>query len=172
MGPLEVFVTFFKATALSYGGFGSLPILRQDLVLSGLLTDAQLIQALAADRLSTGPGATYGAGLGYFLAGLPGAFAALVAICIPPLVMIPLVAVARRRLLTSAFIGFFRGASLATAGFFLALSIAFLAPRGLATVSWWQIPVAAATAIATFRGGVHPALLVGGGALAGVLLGS
>ena len=48
--PLSLFFIFLKAAALGLGGYGSLPLLREDLVLAGLATDEQMIQALAVGR--------------------------------------------------------------------------------------------------------------------------
>ena len=171
MGALELFLTFLKASALGLGGYGSLPLLREDLILAGHVTEEQLVQSLAVGRLSTGPNGTYIVGLGYFAGGIAGAIAALVAACIPPLVMVPLVALARGRLLSATFAGFVRGASLATAGLLLAIGLALLFPQGVAGVAWWQPVLALGAGIATYRGRMHPALLIGAGAAAGLALG-
>ena len=85
--------------------------------------------------------------------------------------MVPLVAVARGRLLSASFAGFVRGASLATAGLLLAIGLALLAPQGVGSVAWWQLPLALGAGIATYRGRIHPALLIGVGAVAGLALG-
>lgn len=170
MGPLELFFVFLKASALGLGGYGSLPVIREDLILTGIATDEQLVQSLAVSRLSTGPNGTYVVGLGYLVGGIGGAIAALVAACIPPLVMVPLVAVARGRLLSAAFAGFVRGATLAVAGLMLAIGLALLVPAG-ALPAAWQVALALVAAAVTIQGKLHPALLMGGGAVAGILLG-
>src|SRR5207245_2535262 len=77
--PFTLFVILLKASSLSLGGFGSLPLLRQDLVVTGIATEAQIVEALAIGRLSTGPNGLYVVILGYQLAGLPGAALATVA---------------------------------------------------------------------------------------------
>lgn len=171
MEPLPLFLVFLKAAALGLGGFGSLPVLREELIVAGLATDEQLVQALAVGRLSTGPNGTYVVSLGYFVGGIGGAIAALAAMCIPPLVMVPAVALARARLLSGTFAGFIRGASLATAGLLLAIALALLVPGGeWARVSWWQPVLGAGAAAATYRGTLHPAVLIAAGAAAGLLL--
>lgn len=170
MPPLELFLVFLKSAALGLGGYGSLPILREDLILAGHATDEDLVRAIAIGRLSTGPNGTYIVSFGYFAGGIAGAIAALVAACIPPLVMVPLVAVARGRLLSAGFAGFVRGASLATAGLLLAIGLALLVPQGAADVAWWHLLLAAAAGVATYRGTIHPALLIGAGAVAGLAL--
>jgi chromate transporter len=166
---LGLFLTFLKDAALSLGGLGALPLIRQDLVATGLATDAQVVQALAIGRLSTGPTGLWIVSLGYLVAGWLGATFALIACSLPPLVMLPATALARRYLLTSAFAGFVRGASLATAGLLIATGVTLIAPD-LGAVSWWQLFVGAAAVVLTYQGRIHPGLVVIGGALAGVIL--
>lgn len=168
---IELFLVFLKAALLGLGGYGSLPVVREDLILAGRVTDEQLIQALAVGRLSTGPNGTYIVSVGFFAGGLGGALAALVAACLPPLVMVPLVAVARRRLLSTWFAGLNRGVLLAISGLFLATGLAFLMPKGVAGLAWWHVALAAAGAGLSVRGRVHPALLIAAGAGAGLVLG-
>lgn len=169
--PVALFFIFLKAAALGMGGYGSLPLLREDLLLTGLATDEQLIQALAVGRFSTGPNGTYIVSLGYFAGGIGGAVAALVASCLPPLVMVPLVAVARGRLLSPGFAGFSRGVLLAISGLLLAFGVAILAPQGPGRLAWWHIALALGALAITVQGRIHPALLIGLGAAAGLLLG-
>ena len=169
--PFTRFFIFLKAAALGLGGYGSLPLLREDLLLAGLATDEQLIQSLAVGRFSTGPNGTYVVSLGYFVGGLGGATAALIASCLPPLVMVPLVAVARGRLLSTRFAGFNRGVLLAISGLLLAFGVAILAPAGVSGLAWWHIVLALGAMAVTVQGRLHPALLIGLGAVAGVALG-
>lgn len=170
MGPIELFWTFLKASALGSGGHGSLPLLREDLILPGHATNEQLVQALAVGKISTGPNGTYVVSLGYFVGGVGGAVAALLAALIPPLLMVPLVAVARRHLLSPRSGGFVRGATLATAGMLLATSLALLGPPASIPAPLWQVPAAIVAAALTYQGRVHPALLILAGAALGVVL--
>lgn len=169
MGLPELFLVFLKASALGLGGYGSLPVIREDLILAGHASDEQLVQAIAVSRFSTGPNGTYVIGLGYLIAGLGGAFVALIAACIPPLIMVPLVAVARGRLLSAGFAGFVRGASLAVAGLLLAIALALLIPAG-ALPAAWQVALGVAATAVTIQGRLHPALLMAAGAAAGIIL--
>ena len=164
-----LFVVFLKDSALALGGLGSLPLLRQDLVATGLATDLQIVQALAIGRLSTGPTGLWIVSLGYQMAGLAGALMALVASCLPPLVIIPATAVARRWLLSVPFAGLVRGAALATAGLLSATGLSLIAPPGNLP-SWWQVTIGIAATALTYQGRLHPAVVVIGGALLGLLL--
>src|SRR5688500_11162970 len=169
MDPVTLFVVLLKDSALALGGLGSLPLLRQDLVATGLATDAQIVQALAIGRLSTGPNGLWIVSLGYQMAGVAGAVMALVASSLPPLVILPATAVARRWLMSVPFAGLVRGAALATAGLLSATGLSLIAPPG-ALPSWWQVVIGIAATALTYQGRVHPAAVVIGGALFGVLL--
>jgi chromate transporter len=169
MEPLGLFLVLLKDSALALGGLGSLPLLRQDLVATGVATDAQLVQALAIGRLSTGPNGLWIVSLGYQIAGVLGATLALVASSLPPLVILPATAVARRWLLSVPFAGLVRGAALATAGLLCATAVALIVPTP-GGPSWWQLLVGAAAAAFTYQERLHPAAVVIGGALLGLLL--
>jgi chromate transporter len=167
--PLGLFAVLLKDSALALGGLGSLPLLRQDLVATGVATDVQLVQALAIGRLSTGPNGLWIVSLGYQISGVLGAVMALVASSLPPLVILPATAVARRWLLSVPFAGLVRGAALATAGLLCATGFSLIVPAGDAP-SWWQALIGVAAGAFTYQGRLHPAAVVIGGALLGVLL--
>ena len=169
MDPLTLFLVLLKDSALGLGGLGSLPLLRQDLVATGMASDAQIVQALAIGRLSTGPSGLWIVSLGYQIAGVLGAAMALVASSLPPLVILPATAVARRWLLSVPFAGLVRGAALATAGLLCATGASLIVPADNAP-SWWQVAIGIAAAALTYQGRLHPAAVVIGGALLGLLL--
>ena len=166
---IDLFLTLLKDSALSLGGLGALPLIRQDLVATGIATDAQVVQALAIGRLGTGPNGLWLVSLGYQIAGWAGAALALLACILPPLVMIPATSAARGLLITAPFAGLVRGAALAVAGLLAATAVSLLAPEPT-TVAAWQILVGIAALALTYQGRVHPGLVVIGGALAGVAL--
>ena len=169
MDALELFGVFLKASALSLGGLSSLPLLRADLVAPGIATDDQLVQAIAIGRISTGPNGLYIVSLGYLVGGVLGATVALVAATLPPLVIVPITAVARRWLLTTPVAGLVRGVALATAGLLAATGMSIVTATG--APSWWQLALAAAGVVLTYRGTVHPAIVIAIGAGVGLVLG-
>jgi chromate transporter len=92
---LNVFLLYLllvKATLTSFSGMASLPVLRGDLVVRyGVLTDHQLNTAVAAGRLGPGPLGNYVVGVGYLVAGLPGACAGWLAMITPAFLVILLI---------------------------------------------------------------------------------
>jgi len=162
---IALFLEFLRASALSVGGLASLPLLRSTLV-PAYATDAQIVQSLAIGRLSPGPNGLYLVSLGYLVAGWPGAISALLAACLAPLVVLPATTLGRRWLLSGWFAGTVRGVALASAGLLAGTGIIIMIVSGTAP---WQLILAAAATILTIRGTLHPAVLVGIGAAAGLV---
>ena len=169
MDALALFGVFLKASALSLGGLSSLPLLRGDLVAPGIATDDQVIQAIAIGRISTGPNGLYIVSLGYLVAGVVGATMALLAASLPPLAIVPITAAARRWLVATPVAGLVRGVALATAGLLAATGIGIVSATG--TPSLWQLALAAIAVVLTYRGTVHPAIVIAIGAASGLALG-
>jgi chromate transporter len=171
MDALGLFAAVLNAAALSVGGLSSLPLLRQQLVVPGYVTEQQVVEALAIGRLSTGPNGLYVVSLGYFALGWLGAAVALAAATIPPLSLVVVAALVRRWLLRPWAAGIVRGVALSTSGLTLATAVGLIAPgRPFLAVQPWELALAAAGTLLGIQGKVHPGLLVAGGALAGVLI--
>ncbi len=88
INPLLYFILFLKASLFSSGGFSNLPSLRQDLLGRRWASDAQFGQAIAIGQVSPGPNGLWVISLGYFTYGVLGAALALIAITIPPLLVL------------------------------------------------------------------------------------
>jgi chromate transporter len=97
MSVIALYMLLLKATATSFAGMGSLPQIRQDLVVTHqVITDEQLSQAVVIGRSAPGPVGAYVVSIGYFAGGWPGVVAAWLAMVTPALVVIPLMTVLRR----------------------------------------------------------------------------
>ena len=91
MNAVVLYLLLLRATALSFSGFASVPVIREDLVVSrGVLTDEELNSAIAISQASPGPLGLYVVVLGYFVAGVPGALAGALALATPALLAIPI----------------------------------------------------------------------------------
>ena len=144
MNLFLLYLLLFKAVVTSFSGMASLPIVRQDFVVTRhILTDRQLNTAIVAGRTGPGPNGLYLVSVGYFAAGLPGAFAGLVALVTPAFLIIPLMSwiggYANLPRVRSAI----RAVILGSAGLLMAASIPLA--RDAATG-----PLAAAIVIASF----------------------
>ena len=165
MDALALFGVFLKASALSLGGLSSLPLLRADLVAPGIATDDQVVQAIAIGRISTGPNGLYIVSLGYLVGGSLGATVALLAASLPPLVIGTVIVVVGLQLLSTvehiqnAIVG----------GLLVATGVGIISATGVP--SWWQLALAAIGTVLTYRGTLHPAIVIAIGAAAGLALG-
>lgn len=171
MSPLELFWTFLQASFLSLGGQTALPLLRQQLVDAGVVTDRQIIEALTIGRLGTGPGGLYMVSLAYFALGWLGAVLALIAVTLPPLTIVPLATTLRRQLLSIPFAGAVRGLALCTSGLVVSTTAFLIVPGTPEGVnSWWQAVLLVAGVALGIEGKRHPVIVIAVGAAAGVLL--
>ncbi len=128
---LLYFWLFFKASLFSTGGFGNLPSLHADLLARHLAADSQFAEALTIGQLSPGPNGLWVISLGYLTGGLPGSLLALLAILLPPLLILVIERGYRRVQHHPAAEGFMSGLALAVAGVFLVTLIGILRSAGL-----------------------------------------
>ena len=86
---LTLYLLFLKATATSFAGLASLPVIRDELVVQGhMITDHQLNAAIVITRSTPGPVGVYVVSVGYFADGLLGAIAGWLAMSTPSLAII------------------------------------------------------------------------------------
>jgi chromate transporter len=168
--PLWLFVVFVRASVFSVGGQSGLPLLREDLVRTGVLSDVQLIEALTIGRLSTGPGGLYMVAIGYVAGSWVGAALALIAVAVPPLVILPASAYLRPRLMHRRVNGLIRGLALTTTGLVIAISVELLWSAGVnAGPAAWQLGLVVLGFAVSVEAKRHPALVVAIGAIAGLV---
>ena len=115
---LLFFWLFLKASLFSTGGYGSLPILHADLIARRWASERQFAEALTIGQLSPGPNGLWVVSLGYLSGGLLGSLLALLAILLPPLLILAIERGYRRVENHPAAAGFVSGLTLAVAGVF------------------------------------------------------
>lgn len=131
MNPLLYFALFLKASLFSTGGMGNLPSLHADLLARRWAVERQFVEALAIGQISPGPNGLWVVCLGYLTNGLTGAMLAVVAICLPPLLVLAVEKLYRRVQHHPAVEGFMRGLGLAVVGIFGVVLWGFLRGNGL-----------------------------------------
>ncbi len=91
MSLLLLYLLLAKATLTSFSGVTSIPVIRHDLIEQRhVLTDRQLNAAVAAGQTAPGPNGLFVVSVGYFVGGVPGGFAGLLAVITPAFLIIPL----------------------------------------------------------------------------------
>jgi chromate transporter len=164
-----LFLFFFKTGAVLYGsGYVLLSFLRGGLVeRGGWLTEAQLLDAVAAGQLTPGPVFTTATFIGYLLHGVSGGLVATVGIFLPAFLLVgvsgALIPWLRRSPPARAFLDGVNAGSMAL------MAVVTWELGRHALTSPWQAALAAASLL-LLRLGVNSSWLVAGGALTGALL--
>lgn len=156
-----LFWLMLKASLLSSGGLGNLASLHQDLLARGWADDHAFAQALAIGQLSPGPTGLWVIALGYLIFGLAGSTLAMVAVLIPPLLVIPIGLVHHRYAPLAPVQGFVRGLALAVTGSVPVVVLKLAGSYGIDLVSL-AIVIGSAALIATRRVPVIAVLVLGG----------
>jgi chromate transporter len=139
INPLLYFLLFLKASLFSTGGFSNLPSLHQDLLADGWAREVDFGQSIAIGQISPGPNGLWVISLGYLTYGYLGALLALVAITLPPLLVL-VVAAGYARIERRAWVqGAMQGVSLAVIGILLTVVWTILHQPG---VDWKGLLIA------------------------------
>ena len=167
MASPGIFLTFLKIGSMLYGsGYVLLAFLEREFVLlRPLLTQQQLLDAIALGQFKPGPVFTTATFVGYLLDGVPGALAATVGIFLPPFLLVlllnPLIPKLRKSPWLSAALD---GVNAASLGLMLVVTIRL----GLASlIDPFTIVLFVAALVAVMKYKVNAAWVV----LAGALLG-
>ena len=163
---LSLFLIFLKIGAVLYGsGYVLLAFLRTEL--HGLLTERQLLDAIAAGQATPGPVSSTATFCGYLLGGVPGAALATLGIFLPAFIFVAVIAPLLKAMKRSAALAaFLRGVNAASVG----LIAAVLFELGRTAFGWppgWLI--AALSVALAFWTRLDPTWLLAGGALSGLL---
>lgn len=165
--PFTYLWLLLKASLFTTGGSGNMPILYQDLIPRGWATDRQFAEALAIGQISPGPTGLWVISFGYLTDGLRGALLALIAITLPPLLVLALDAVYQRTGKHPAVAGFVRGLSLAVIGIVLIVMLRLLQSTGIDLTS---LSILAASLALGLVPRMPIVVVLGGAALLGILL--
>jgi chromate transporter len=124
VNPALLYLFLLKATATSFSGLASLPVLRNDLVVQRhVLTDRQLNTAVAMARVTPGPAGLYVVVVGYFAGGIPGAVAGWLAMITPAFAVILLLRYLAHRAQRAEVRGPIEALTMAAAGLVVAAAM-------------------------------------------------
>jgi chromate transporter len=170
--PGGVFLVFLKIGSVLYGsGYVLLAFLRADLVERlGWLTEAQVLDAVAAGQVTPGPVFTTATFVGYLVAGAPGAALATLGIFLPAFVLVGATGAIVPRIRASPAAGAFLDGVNAASLALMAVVSAQLGRAAIVDPPTFALGAAAFVLLARFR--VSSAWLVLGGLAAGLALGA
>ena len=119
-----LYLLLLKAMLTSFSGLASVPTIRQDLVVTRhVMTDRELNTALVAGQTGPGPVGLYVVSIGYFVSGVPGAIAGLLAVMTPAFLVLPLMRWMGKYAHAPAVRRALNGVLLGTAGLILSASM-------------------------------------------------
>ncbi len=131
INPWIYFLVFLKATLFSTGGPGSIPILHQDIIGKGWATETEFGQAISIGQFSPGPTGLWVISLGYISYGFWGAIFALIAVMLPPLLVL-VVALGYKYIEDQSWVtAMMRGISLAIIGMVLTIAWSIIDQPGI-----------------------------------------
>lgn len=171
--PIDVgrlLFVFLKVGALLYGsGYVLLAFLRNDLVEGlGVMTDRQLLDAIAIGQFTPGPLFTTATFIGYLLGGFPGALVATAGIFLPSFLFVGLVTPLARRIRNRVWTGsLLDGVNAAALGLMAGVTVHIGAE---AVVDPVTLGIGAIAGLLMWKTRLNGAWLVTGGALAGFLI--
>jgi chromate transporter len=97
VSTFALYLVLLRAMLLAFTGFGSLPQVREDLVVRyHAINDETLNRAVLVGRTTPGPAGVYVISVGYAVAGVPGAVVGWLALVTPAVLVIPLYGLAAR----------------------------------------------------------------------------
>jgi chromate transporter len=168
-GTFSIFLSFLKIGSVLFGsGYVLLAFLRSEFVGPGMLTEQQLIDAVAVGQFTPGPVFTTATFIGYLLEGVPGALVATVGIFLPAFIFVaitgPFIPRLRRSPTLSSLLDGLNVAS-------LALMAGVTWQLGRATVvDPFAVVIAVAALVLLTRFKVNSVWLVAGGGAVGLLV--
>jgi chromate transporter len=167
INPIIYLLLLLKASLFSTGGFSNLPSLHQDLLMKGWAREVDFGQSIAIGQISPGPNGLWVISLGYLTYGFLGALLALIAITIPPLLVLVIARSYSRIERWPQAQGAMRGVSIAVIGFLVTVIWTILNQPGI-DVGGWAIAAGAFILAATRK--VNLLLILGLGGFVGYLM--
>lgn len=156
---LELFFTFLKIGAFAFGGgYGMIPVMKQEVLLKGWLTESQFLDIVGISESTPGPIAvnmsTY---IGTEIAGVLGAIICTFAVVLPAFLIMYFVAKVLEKFANNKYVSaFLDGIKPVVIGFILAvgitlllkvLSVVVVAPVGFGAIDLKGVIIAVAVAL-------------------------
>lgn len=169
VSTLKLFLIFLKVGAILYGsGYVLFAYLDAELVTRGLLTRAELIDAIAIGQFTPGPVLSTSTFIGYQLSGFSGALVATSGIFLPSFLFVLLLNPFIQRMQKSVTLRYFLDSvNVAAVAVMLAVLIVMTKET---LVEWQSICVAVIAAILTFKTKVSTIWIIVIGAVLGYIL--
>lgn len=167
MNLLLYFWLFLKASLLSTGGLGNLPLLHEDLLRLGWAAEPDFITAIAVGQVSPGPSGLWSISLGYLTFGWLGSGLALAGLLLPTLLALLVAAFYDRIEGRPAVQDFTHGLSLSVVGLMVAVALGLVSS---AVTDGWGVLIGLGSLVLAASKKVHVIVLLALAALVGILI--
>jgi chromate transporter len=149
IGWLKIFLTFLKVGSILYGsGYVLFAYLDAELVTAGLLTNAELLDAIGIGQFTPGPVLSTATFIGYQLGGFWGSIAATAGMFLPSFIFVLILNPFIPKMRKSKVLGYFLNAVTISA---VAIMLAVLITMTIATlVNWQSLVIAFIAALVVF----------------------
>jgi chromate transporter len=168
VNPVALFGLMLKASLFSTSGLGNLPSLHDDLLARGWATERQFAAAVAIGQITPGPSGLWVISLGYLLGGAYGVLVSVLAIVLPPVLVLALDRLRERAGDHPAVEGFVRGLGLGVVGTFVVVLVRLLS--GGAGMDLGSLMIVAGSLLLTGSGRVPVLSILALAALVGMVL--
>jgi len=170
LSQFKIFLTFLKVGALLYGsGYVLFAYLDAELVAKGLMSQAELMDAIAVGQMTPGPVLSTATFIGYQLGGIQGAIFATIGIFLPSFIFVlllnPLVKKIRKYPILGAFLDAVNAAA-------VAVILAVLIEMSIDSLTDWRTTLIALASVFVvfYLKKINSAFIVLGGAILGYTL--
>ena len=169
LSTLKVFLVFLKVGAILYGsGYVLFAYLDAELVTTGLLTRAELIDAIAVGQFTPGPVLSTSTFIGYQLSGFSGALAATTGIFLPSFLFVLILNPFIPKMRNSKILRYFLDAVNVAAVAVMLSVLVIMAKETL--LDWRGIVIAIIATVLVFKTKVSPIWIIVMGAALGFVL--
>ena len=169
LSTLKVFLVFLKVGAILYGsGYVLFAYLDAELVTTGLLTRAELIDAIAVGQFTPGPVLSTSTFIGYQLSGFSGALAATTGIFLPSFLFVLILNPFIPKMRNSKVLRYFLDAVNVAAVAVMLSVLVIMAKETL--LDWRGIVIAIIATVLVFKTKVSPIWIIVMGAALGFVL--
>ncbi|WP_055446994.1 chromate efflux transporter [Lacinutrix mariniflava] len=169
LSTLKVFLVFLKVGAILYGsGYVLFAYLDAELVTTGLLTRAELIDAIAVGQFTPGPVLSTSTFIGYQLSGFSGALAATTGIFLPSFLFVLILNPFIPKMRNSKILRYFLDAVNVAAVAVMLSVLVIMAKETL--LDWRGIVIAIIATVLVFKSRVSPIWIIVMGAALGFVL--
>jgi len=166
---LNIFITFFKIGALTFGGgYAMIPLMQNEIIAQGWLNQAEFLNIIAISEMTPGPIAINSATfVGYQYAGIPGAALATLGVVAPSIIIMVIFAKLLAKLKASKYGIALQGIGVGVAALIAAAVFGLIKPS---ITNWAEAAIAVTALVLAIKTKLSPIIIILASGFVGVVL--